>query len=193
MDNRLDMETAAATVLGTIFMILVYSSLAMGTAVPDYVEVQICAIIVTAVAAIYGSVAGGLIPLVSYLAVHISYPRSGALTGMFFLIFFGIATGHYATRFKIRAGKFKGISLADYAVVEAVLAIIVWVCVQPLCSFYLNKADLRDTLNEGVIYCGLTIATELIICLPILMLANSLYAKRQKAMDTGNDYLYERE
>ncbi len=186
MDNRLDMETAVATVLATVLMITVYIYLTGEMGVPDYLEVQICAIIVTVMAAIYGSAAGGLIPLASYLVVQLSYPRNGALTGMIFLIFIGIATGHFAVRFRIRSGNFKGISLVDYAVIEALIAIIVWVCVQPISSFYINKADLRDTLNTGVIYCGLFIVNAVCICLPVLLLANRLFRKRFEEAEAEN-------
>ena len=183
MENRFDTETTVATIVGSVFMILVYMSLVMGTTVSDYVEVQICAIIVTVMAAIYGSAAGCLIPLISYLVVRISYPRDGALTGMLFLIVFGVATGHYASRFKIRKGKFRGISLVDFAVIETVLAIIVWVCVESLYGFYFERSDLRYALNDCVRHCGLSIAGELCIGLPILLLANSLYRKRQDAIN----------
>jgi riboflavin transporter FmnP len=193
MENRLDMETATAITAASVFMISVYLYMALETGVPDYLEVQICAIIVTVMAAIYGMAAGILIPLVSYIAVHLSYPRSGALTGMLFLIFIGAATGHYAGQFRIREGRFKGKSLADYAVIETVLAVIVWVCMQPICSFFIDEADLRTTLNNGIMYCGISVVNELCICLPVILLANRLYGKRQEAMKAGEDYLYERE
>ena len=188
MNKTLDTETALAIVFGTVFMIMVFIYLATGTSVPDYLEVQICAIIVTVMAAIYGSVAGGLIPLASYLIVHLTYPRDGALTGVLFLIFIGLSTGHYASAFKIRTGEFKGISLVDFAVIEVVLAVIVWVCVQPLSGFYIEKADLRSTLNIGVMHFGIAAVTELCICLPILLLANRLFARRQEVSDAGKDF-----
>lgn len=192
MENRLDVEKTVAIIIGTVFMIMVYMYLAMKTTVPGYVEVQICVAIVTVIAAIYGSAAGILIPLVSYLVVYVSDPRDGALTGLLFLIFFGLGTGHFASRFKIRYGRFKGIGLVDYAVVEAFLAVIIWVCIQPVCSFYFQKTDLRSTLNDGVMYCAFTLAIELCIGLPLLLLANYMYKKRQEAIDAKNDYLYER-
>lgn len=192
MENRLDIEKTVAIITGTVFMIMIYMYLAMETTVPGYVEIQICVAIITVLAAIYGSVAGILIPLASYIAVYVSNPRDGLLSGLLFLVFFGLGTGHFASRFKIRVGRFRGMSLADYAVVEAFLAVIVWVCVQPLCSFYFQKTDLRITLNDGVMNCALTLAIELCIVLPVLLLANRLYGKRQEAIDAKNDYLYER-
>ncbi len=192
MENRLDVEKTIAIITGTVFMIMVYMYLAMGTNLPGYVEIQICVAIVTVMAAVYGSAAGILIPLLSYLTVYVSNPRDGTLPGLLFLVFFGLGTGHFASRFKIRNGRFRGMSLADFAVVESFLAMIIWVCVQPLCSFYFQKTDLRSTLNDGVMNCAFTMAIELCIGLPVLLLANRLYGKRQEAIEAKNDYLYER-
>ena len=77
MENRLDIEKTVAIIAGTVFMIMIYMYLAMETTVPGYVEIQICVAIITVLAAIYGSVAGILIPLASYIAVYVSNPRDG--------------------------------------------------------------------------------------------------------------------
>ncbi len=188
MKNRFDTETVAAIVLGTILIVISYFGLTEYTALPDIWLIQIFAIVVVVIAAVYGTVAGLVIPLAAFLVINMANGGRNTDTAMLLLVFSGVATGHYADKFMVRDGRFKGIRLADYAVVETVVAVLAWVCIDPLFDFYVRSWDLRTTMLDGVKFCGITIVNMLCVCMPLLLLLNSLYKKYGQIVAAGNDY-----
>ena len=193
MDNRFDLETVVAILFGTILMTTAYFYLTGNKAVPDIWLMQIMATVVVTISAVYGTISGCVMPLAAYLIVQMAGSGRATVPAMLFLAVFGAATGHYGRRFRIREGKFNGIYLFDYAVIEAVLAILVWVCIYPLSSFYLRMDDLRGTLLKGVGYCGISIINKICVCLPILLLLNAVFKKRSRLREARDEYMYERQ
>lgn len=179
VDNRFDTETVAAIVLGTILLVVSYFLLGVNAAVSDMCLIQIYAIVVVILSAVYGAVAGFVIPFAAFIIIYTANPGSTSVTGILFLVLFGVATGHYGRRFMLREGGFGGMRIVDYVVVETVVAILVWVGINPLFEFYVRTADLRATMLRGISYSGVSIATKLIIGLPLLLLLNRLYKKRR--------------
>jgi hypothetical protein len=188
MKNRFDTETVASIVLGTMLIVLSYFALTQYTALSDMWLIQIFAIVVVVIAAVYGTVAGLMIPLAAFLVINMANGGRNTDTGMLLLIFSGVATGHYADKFMVRDGKFEGMRLADYAVVETVVAVLAWVCIDPLFNFYVRSWDLRVTMLLGVKFCGISIINMLCVCMPVLLLLNNLYKKYGKIVAARNEY-----
>ncbi|MCR5235085.1 MAG: hypothetical protein K6E53_14440, partial [Lachnospiraceae bacterium] len=106
MSKGFDTETVAAIVFGTILIVISYFSLMRYTGMSDIWMIQIFSVVVVVIAAVYGTVAGLMIPLAAFLVINMANGGRNTDTGMLLLIFSGVATGHYADKFMVRDGRF---------------------------------------------------------------------------------------
>ncbi len=192
MDKRFDIHTVTAIVIGTLMIIITNYYMHGYSPFPEEWTVQICSAIIIVTAAMTGTVAGFLMPLVSSLIVGIALMGSDVTVGFLLLALFGISTGHYMERLGVRRGEFTGIRIFDFCMLQIMLAIIAWICVYPLSNFYMYGHDLRDTLNRGAVHCGVSILIEMCICLPVLILCNRLFRQKRLVEDAQREYLYDR-
>lgn len=190
MEKRLDNKAVAAIVAGTVLIIITNSYMSGLPSIPVAWSIQICTVFVVITSAVFGILAGVIMPVAASVIVGIGFLGPAVLDELLLLLLFGVATGHYSGKFMVRRGEFTGIRLFDYCMIEVALAVLAWICIHPLGSFYLYGTDLRISLNEGVRYCGITILANLFICLPVLLLCNRLFKKKRIVEDAEKEYLY---
>lgn len=190
MDNGFDRRTVAYIVAGTILLIITNVCVWSSPAVPDEWAIRICAVILVLVAAVSNTVTGILVPLASCILTGVVFNRPEAILQMGILLVTGAVTGHYAGKIGVRYGKFEGIAILDYAVIETVAAIISWLCVQPLLYLYAYRLDLRMTIDRGLTECLISVGGKILICLPILLISNHFFRKIQMVEDAKREYLY---
>lgn len=190
MEKRLDGRAVAAIVLGTILVIIVNRYMYVNLSVPREWAIQVCIVIVVIISAVFGILAGAIIPFVSSVIIGASFLGFNAVDELFLLLLFGVTTGHYADRLMVRKGQFVQIRLIDFFMIETALSVLAWICIHPLGRFYMYGTDLRISLNEGVKYCAVSIAANLCICLPVLIVCNRLFRKRRIVEDAEREYLY---
>lgn len=190
MDNAFDRRTVASIVAGTILLIITNVCVWTIPAVPDEWAVRICAVILVIVAAVSSTVTGVLVPIASCILTGVVFNRPEVLLQMGILLVTGAVTGHYAGKLGVKYGKFEGIAILDYAVIETAAAIISWLCVQPLLYLYAFRQDLRIAIDRGFNECLISVCGKLIICLPILLISNHFFRKIQMVEDAKREYLY---
>ena len=192
MNKRFDIEAVVAMIAGTILLVMINVYRWEPFPRPQAWMIGVSTAVVVMVSAVYGVIAGALVPIAACTITGLAFWNAGVVSELVALLILGMMTGHYMDKFDIGRGNFRGLKIVDYAVVEAALAIVIWIFVTPLCKFYVNGAGLSDAIHEGVFYLGITFAIAVCICLPLLLLFNSLFKKRQTAIDTRREYLYER-
>lgn len=192
MEKRLDNSAVAAIVTGTILLIITDYYMFNFPSLKHEWGIVACAVIVMIIAAIYGAIAGALVPFAASVVTGVAFMGLDVLTGFLVLLLFGIATGNYVDKLEVRKGGFAGIRIFDFCMLEIALTILAWICVYPLERFYVYKTDIRSSLDEGVLYCGVSILMILCICLPVLIVCNRLFHRKRLLEDAGKEYLYER-
>lgn len=192
MEKRLDNSAVAAIVTGTLILIITDYYIFNFPSVKFEWGVALCAVIVMMIAAVYGALAGFLVPFAASVITGVAFMGSSVFTGFLMLTLFGIAVGNYADKFEVRKGGFTGIRIFDFCMLEISVTILAWICVYPLERFYVYKTDIRSSLDSGVLYCGISILMILCICLPVLIICNRLFRRKRLLEDAGKEYLYER-
>ena len=186
------METGAVAsiTMGTVLLIVANYYIDNTAAVSDIWAVQVCAVFVVMSAAVYGMTSGIMMPVAAAIITGVSFMGMTALREMVLLLLFGIANGHYAEKFRIRRGEFTGIRIFDFCMLQTALSIVAWICVNPLAGFYIDRIDIRNFLDEGVIHCGVSILSGLCICLPLLLVSNRMFRNKRIVMDAEKEYMY---
>lgn len=190
MDNAFDKRTVISIVTGTIILIITNATIWTSPSVGDEWAVRICAVVLVIVSSISGTLTGFLVPLASCLLTGVVFGRPDAFLQMCLLLVTGVISGHYAGKTGVKYGRFEGIAILDYAVIETGAAIISWMCIQPLIYLYAYRQDLRTTIPRGFYECLISIGGKLIICLPVLLILNHFFRKRQLVEDAKREYLY---
>ncbi|MCR5420632.1 MAG: hypothetical protein K6E98_06490 [Lachnospiraceae bacterium] len=189
MDNKFDNESVMATLFGMILLLIAFLYLGENMKLPQIWLIQLCSLIVVVIAAIYGSVVGVMIPFTAYLILHMVLAGNPSVDSIVYLVILGLGTGHYKDKFMVGVGKFFGIRITDYIVVEGVLVMLVWICIYPLCMFYFQSEDIRVTIFQGLKYFGIALVNVICISIPLLLLLNTVYKKRQDEIDARNEYM----
>lgn len=192
MEKRLDTNAVVAIITGTVLLIITDYYIFHFPLVKYEWGIVLCAAIVIVIAAVYGSIAGAMVPLAASVITGVAFMGVGVFSGFLVLVLFGIATGNYVDKFEIRNGGFSKIRIFDFCMLETALAILAWICVYPLERFYVYKTDIRLSLDAAIFYCGVSILTNICICLPILIVFNRVFHKKRLLEDAGKEYLYER-
>lgn len=192
MDKKFDIHTVTAIVIGTIMIIITNYYMHGLSPFPGEWTVQICSAIIIVIAVMTGTIAGLLMALVSSTIVGIALLGLDVTVGFLILTLFGVSTGHYMEKLNVRRGEFNGIRIFDFCILQIMLSIMAWICVYPLSNFYMYGRDLRETLNRGVIHCGISILIELCVCMPVLLLCNRLFRQKRLVEDAQREYLYDR-
>lgn len=192
MDKRFDAPTVTAIVIGTIMIIITNYCLPGIYSFPLEWAVQVCAVVIVIISAQTGIIAGALMPAVASAIIGIAFMGPDVLIEFLLLELFGVSTGHYMEKLKIRRGEFKGMLILDFCMLEIMLAVLSWLCVYPLGSFYMYRLDLRDLLSMGMIHCGVSVLADLCICLPILLVFNRMFRQKRLVEDAQREYLYDR-
>ena len=190
MENRFDTKTVIYIVVGTILLITVNASVWNIPRIGDEWAIRICAVALVIIASVSGTITGILVPVVSCLLTGVVFGRQDAFLEMSLLFVTGAASGHYAEKIGVKYGRFAGIAILDYAVIETGAAIIGWLCLKPLLNLYVYGQDLRVTIPGGLIECLISIGGKIFICLPILLISNHFFRKRQMVEDAKREYLY---
>ena len=190
MENRFDTKTVISIVVGTILLITINVSIWSTPLVGDEWAIRICAVVLVTAASISGTAMGVLVPVVSCLLTGVVFRRPDAFIEMCILFVTGAATGHYAEKTGVKYGKFTGMAILDFAVIETGAAIIGWLCLQPLLNLYAYGKDLRVTIPGGLNECLISIGGKMFICLPVLLISNYFFRKRQMVEDAKREYLY---
>ena len=190
MENKLDNKTVFAIVTGTVLLIITNVFMWNMPFIQNDWAIRICAVVLTFLAAIFGTLTGVLIPIAAcvFTGVVLSHPE--AIMEMFILLVTGLATGHYAAKLGIMHGRFTKWHMLDFAILEIGVAIAAWLCVYPLLSLYAYGQDLRLTIDRGLLECFISVAAKLVICLPFLIIANHFFRKKQMVEDAKREYLY---
>ena len=153
---------------------------------------QACSVVVVVIAAVYGIEAGILIPVAACTIYGVTMRDPIITKEIIFLLLAGIVTGHYKDRFMVDKGDFSGVRILDYVVIETGVAVLTWLCLYPLGSFYLKQSDLRVTLTDGLKNCGICMIGKVCICLPVLLLLNVVLKKKFMVEEARKEYLYDR-
>jgi hypothetical protein len=190
MDSRFDTKTVISIVTGTILLIITNAMVWNIPLLGDEWAIRICAVILVIVASVSGTITGILVPLVSCLLTGVVFGRPDAFIQMGILLVTGAVTGHYAEKTGVKYGRFSGIAILDYVVIETGAAVIAWLCIQPLLNLYAYKRDLRVTIPGGLYECLISVGGKLFICLPVLLILNHFFRKRQMVEDAKREYLY---
>ena len=190
MENRFDTKTVISIVVGTILLIMINVTVWNIPYIGDEWAIRICAVALVIVASISGIVTGVLVPVVSCILTGVVFGRPDAFIEMCILFVTGSATGHYAEKTGVKYGRFSGIAILDYAVIETGAAIIGWLCLYPLLYLYAYRQDLRMTIPTGLRECLISIGGKVFICLPVLIISNHFFRKRQMVEDAKREYLY---
>ncbi len=176
--------------VGTILLIIINVSVWNAPFVGDEWAIRICAPVLVMVASVSGIVTGILVPVVSCLLTGVVFGRPDAFIEMCILLVTGAVTGHYAGKIGVKYGRFTGMAILDYAVIETMTAIIGWMCLQPLLYLYAYGQDLRDTIPRGLTECLISMGGKIFICLPVLLIFNHFFRKKQMVEDAKREYLY---
>lgn len=190
MDERFDTRTVISIVTGTILLIITNATVWSVPAIGDEWAVRICAVVLVFVASISGTLTGILVPMASGLLTGVVFSRTDAFTNMILLLVTGAVTGHYSGKIGVKHGRFTGIAILDYAVIETGAAVISWLCLQPLLNLYVYGQDLRVTIPMGLDELLISLGGKLLICLPVLIISNHFFRKRQMVEDAKREYLY---
>ena len=190
MDNSFDSKMVTAIVAGTVLLIIVNVYVWGDAALPDDIAIYLCLAVLVTVSSLFGTVSGLLIPVAACTLSGIVFTRSGAVVEMVLLVIAGVATGHYSDKFNIRHGGFDGLKILDYVVTEFGISVLIFVCVRPLMSLYLYNTDLKETLGAGVISLLISVGIAVCICLPLLLIFNHFYRKKQMVEDARREFLY---
>lgn len=189
MRTKLDKQSVTAIVIGMILMIVTDYYMFGYASFPMEWAGQICVVVVVVVSAMHGITAGVIMPSAVAIITGVAFMGTSVFDELLVLLLFGVATGHYMDKLMINEGRFTGIRIFDFIMLEMMLSILAWLCVHPLGSFYMHRMDLRITLEEGVIYCGVSILANLCICLPVLLLFNHIFKKKRVEEDARKAYL----
>ncbi len=190
MDNVFDRKAVITSVTGTILLIIINAVIWYSPDLGDEWAIRICSVVLIIVASVSGTVTGILVPLASCLLTGILFNRPDAFIEMGLLLVTGAVTGHYADKIGVKYGKFEGIAILDYTVIQTGVAVVSWLCLQPLLYLYFFKQDLRRLIPYGLRECLISIGTKLLICLPILLVSNHFFRKKQMVEDAKREYLY---
>ena len=192
MNLRFDTETVLAMVAGTMLLLFINIYDWALFPFPKYWMIAFSTAIVVIIAAIYGVVAGAIVPFAACTISVLAFWDAGIISELVSLLILGVATGHYMAKFEIGKGGFRGLKIVDLIVVEVALAVIVWVFIFPLTGFYFRDMGLTELMIEGVRICGVSTLSVLCVVLPVLLLLNRVFKKRQDTIDARREYLYER-
>ena len=190
MDNKFDTATVISIVTGTILLIITFVSVWNTPFIPDEWAVRIGGAVLVLVASVSGTVTGLTVPVFSCLLTGIVFNRPDTFAQMGLLLVTGVITGHYADKIGIKYGRFHGISILDFAVIETGAAVISWLCLYPLLQVYVYRQDLRITVPHGLFECVISVGVKIFICLPVLLIFNHFFKKRQMVEDARREYLY---
>ncbi|MCR4807996.1 MAG: hypothetical protein K5857_10035 [Lachnospiraceae bacterium] len=190
MDNLFNKRSVIAIVTGTILLTVTNLTVWFTPAVDDRWAIRICAVILVIVASVSGILAGILIPVASCLFTGVVFSRPDAFLEMVLLLVTGAIMGHYSDKLEVSHGRFGGIYILDFTVIATGASIIAWLCIQPLAVLYVNLVDLRESISVGMDECLISVGAKLLICLPILLILNHFYRKRQMVEDAKREYLY---
>jgi hypothetical protein len=159
-------------------------------AVSNEWTIRISSVVLVFIATIYGTLSGALIPLAACLFTGIILNHPEAFFDLAMLMVSGLATGHYAEKLGVLHGRFTKWFLLDFVIIVTGAEIVAWLCVRPLLFLYAYGKDLRITIDEGLLECMISVAVKLCICLPLLLIANHFFRKRQMIEDAKREYLY---
>ena len=190
MDNKFDTRTVVSIVTGTILLIITNVSVWSTPVIGDEWAIRISAAILVIVAAISGTITGVLVPVFSGLLTGIVCSRPDAFAQMGLLLVTGAATGHFADKVGVKFGRLHGIAILDFTVIEVCAAVIGWLCLYPLLYAYDYGQDLRKTIPYGLREAVISAVIKLLICMPILIIMNHFFMKRQMVEDARREYLY---
>ncbi len=191
MDEKYDGNSVITIILATLVLIAVSCLWRFREVFSRESIIQFGIVIVIIVSAVHGTLAGAVIPVVSCLICGIAFQDVYAVGYGCMLLVFGLSTGHFSDRFKIRDGEFAGALIVDYIMIEIVASIMAWVCIYTLGVFFIRKGDMRVYLYNGVANCGIALGEAVLICLPLLLFCNSVYKNKRMVDKANKEYLYD--
>ena len=138
------------------------------------------------IAAIYGDIAGFIVPAAACAIVGAILSKYVAIEEFLMLGVIGIGTGYYANRFRVREGEFGKSEIRLFLVIEAIIAVFMWLFARPMTYLYLYKLSMIEVINSGF---KDLIAELLLVCVvgvPILIFM-SFIAKQYMLADVTAD------
>ena len=181
MSEKFDLRTVFAIIIGSFIMSIINLGIWHHNVFSPEISIPLSAIVVVVLAAMYGVIAGVMIPVIGCFVFGAVVDTSVAIAEMLALLALGLSAGFYMDKFMVHKGDFDGIRVLDFCVVQLQSSTIVWMFLRPLCLFYLYKYDIGEALFSSFTSFAIAMGVQVFICAPVLMLL-SKHIKRNLLM-----------
>ena len=179
MEEQFDIKTVYAIICSSLFLIIFNIAVWQHGFIPSEWGVFICILVVTAISGTYGAVTGLIVPIASCATTAAIFSSSLAVEDMIILVIIGAVTGYYSKYFEIRTGTFSKKGIIDFVIIEFAVNVFVWMLMRPMGHVMYYMSDVRLTIRRGFVMMIISLGVVYCICIPLLLLVNSLFTRRR--------------
>ena len=140
---------------------------------------ETASIVIVAIAAIFGSSAGGVTAVASTLVFMMLMHLDVSYVVLFGYILMSVGIGHYAPDFGIRDGAFNKDRALLFLAVHLLMEGFMWVFFVPFFTFLVHRTDLFISLRKNIDSLVLTVLMNLIL-VPVFFAISTCIRKGQE-------------